>query len=351
MIRVEILEQNRAALRPFVMLPFQLYKDDPNWVPPLIGEQLRSLDRQTVLDRAPDQSRTQNGSRVVPVKLYIRDDASRAVSTESIRACAEENLRRLPFEFAVNTENKGSSAVFQQLTLEAQGEWFAYCDQDDIWEADKLEKELRLAEERNAALVCSDLRVIDGHGKVLADSITDLRPRHRFAEGPGLAGRLIYRNFVTGCTVLMPAELAKAAAPFAGSMVHDHYLAFFSALRGTIAVCREPLVRYRQHGGNQTGVLYRISSKQEYIEQHLGEFAARSSELYERFGAEEPELAAARRWCAAREKNAAREKGGMRELWKRRHANLSTSMFELVCLRLPEPLFRFVLRRIQAGQI
>ncbi|MBR3741058.1 MAG: hypothetical protein IKN04_11495, partial [Clostridia bacterium] len=43
MIRVEILEQNRAALRPFVLLPFQLYKDDPNWVPPLIREQLRSL--------------------------------------------------------------------------------------------------------------------------------------------------------------------------------------------------------------------------------------------------------------------------------------------------------------------
>ncbi len=43
MIRVEILEQNRTALRPFVSLPFRLYKDDPNWVAPLIGEQLRSL--------------------------------------------------------------------------------------------------------------------------------------------------------------------------------------------------------------------------------------------------------------------------------------------------------------------
>ena len=43
MIRVEILEQNRAALKPFVMLPFQLYKEDPNWVPPLIREQLRDL--------------------------------------------------------------------------------------------------------------------------------------------------------------------------------------------------------------------------------------------------------------------------------------------------------------------
>ena len=43
MIRVEILAQNRAALRPFVMLPFSLYKDDPNWVAPLIGEQLNAL--------------------------------------------------------------------------------------------------------------------------------------------------------------------------------------------------------------------------------------------------------------------------------------------------------------------
>ena len=45
MIRVEILAQKRSALRPFVMLPFALYKDDPNWVAPLIRDQLRSLCR------------------------------------------------------------------------------------------------------------------------------------------------------------------------------------------------------------------------------------------------------------------------------------------------------------------
>lgn len=48
MIRVEILDQNRAALKPFVMLPFTLYKDDPNWVAPLIGEQLRRLSDKRV---------------------------------------------------------------------------------------------------------------------------------------------------------------------------------------------------------------------------------------------------------------------------------------------------------------
>jgi len=45
MIRVEILAQTRSALRPFVKLPFELYKDDPNWVAPLISEQLKSLCR------------------------------------------------------------------------------------------------------------------------------------------------------------------------------------------------------------------------------------------------------------------------------------------------------------------
>lgn len=43
MIRVEILDQTPAALRAFVMLPFSLYQEDPNWVPPLIGQQLKRL--------------------------------------------------------------------------------------------------------------------------------------------------------------------------------------------------------------------------------------------------------------------------------------------------------------------
>ncbi len=46
MIHVEILEANKRSMRPFVKLPFTLYKDDPHWVPPLIGRQIRSLCRK-----------------------------------------------------------------------------------------------------------------------------------------------------------------------------------------------------------------------------------------------------------------------------------------------------------------
>lgn len=51
MIRVEILEQNRTALKPFVMLPFSLYAEDPHWVPPMISAQLTvlsSLKRENI---------------------------------------------------------------------------------------------------------------------------------------------------------------------------------------------------------------------------------------------------------------------------------------------------------------
>ncbi len=36
--------QSKADLNSFIMLPFRLYKDDPNWVPPLISEQKKFFD-------------------------------------------------------------------------------------------------------------------------------------------------------------------------------------------------------------------------------------------------------------------------------------------------------------------
>ena len=35
----------RAGLRAFVKLPYRLYRDDPNWVPPLLSNDYRKLDR------------------------------------------------------------------------------------------------------------------------------------------------------------------------------------------------------------------------------------------------------------------------------------------------------------------
>lgn len=43
MLHIEILEKTKRGLRPFVMLPFSLYKGDDNWVPPLLHYQYEML--------------------------------------------------------------------------------------------------------------------------------------------------------------------------------------------------------------------------------------------------------------------------------------------------------------------
>ena len=80
-------------------------------------------------------------------------------------------------------------------------------------------------EQTGALLVCSDMYVIDGKGHQTADSITKVRRHHVFLSGTGLADKLLFRNFVTGCTMLMRTNIAKAAISFCPYMVHDHYLA------------------------------------------------------------------------------------------------------------------------------
>jgi GNAT superfamily N-acetyltransferase len=43
MIHLEIIKPERRALRPFIQLPFDIYKKDPNWVPPNRRDLRRSL--------------------------------------------------------------------------------------------------------------------------------------------------------------------------------------------------------------------------------------------------------------------------------------------------------------------
>lgn len=315
--------------KPQVAILMAVYEPDLEW----LRAQLCSLEKQTYSNLC----------------LYIRDDASQKVSFHKIQSCVQDCITAFPFFLQRNEENIGSNRTFQRLTQEAKGDYFAYCDQDDVWLSEKIETLVGELEARHVTLACSDVAVIDADGRQIADSITELRPRHIFRSGEGVAGDLIYRNFVIGCTMLLPAWLAREACPFAEDMVHDHYLALYAALHGAIYSHLTPLIQYRIHGGNQTGVLSHITDKASYIDLHLGGFVRRVDELSQRFSF--PELERARCWAEARVANSRGDLGGAYRLWKLRAVNPSTSYFELVGLRLPDVLFRKVVQAIRKGKI
>ncbi len=320
-------DNGTARDMPLISILMAVYEPRMDW----LEQQLDSLNAQTYPN----------------LRLYVRDDSSPTVPFEAIQALVRQRITAFPFTIDRNEQNLGSTKTFERLTAEGEGDYFAYCDQDDVWLPEKLSVSIKQI--GSAGLLCGDMLLIDAAGKTIGRSITELYPRLKFLAGAGLSDCLVYRNFVIGCTMLMRSDIAKAAIPFAHSMVHDHYLAWYCALEHDIAVADRPLLLYRRHGACQTGILTGIVTKQDYLDRHLGGFLTRVSELSERAGGEALKQAA--QWAQARCDNALRKKGAVKRLWSLRRVNRATTMFEIIGLRLPEGLFRLAIKMIRSGRI
>lgn len=311
--------------KPLIAILMAVYEPRMDW----LREQLESLDAQTYPN----------------LKLYIQDDCSPTVPFEEIQKCVAACINSFPYDVMRNEKNLGSNDTFERLTQEAEGTYFAYCDQDDVWLPEKLTVLQEEMERSGAQLVCSDMYIIDGDGEQIADSITKIRRRHRFRSGKDLAAGLLISNFATGCTVLVRAETAKDAVPFCPYMVHDHYLALAAAEKGEILSLPEPLIRYRTHGGNQTSLLAGVTDKESYGKIRIDLMLNRLLWLQKHFSGDEKTkivIDNAVVWAKARQSNWDR-RGGKGTIWKYRKYSLLPSLFELFAPWFPESVFRFFL--------
>lgn len=306
-----------------------IYEPREDW----LIELLDSLNRQTYPN----------------LRLYVRDDASPQYPYERLTELVQTHITNFPFVLHRNEVNRGSNETFSELVRDCNEHYIAFCDQDDVWDADKLSNTVRLYETSplNPTLVCANVRVIDGDGNAIAPNMESHRKRHVFLRGEGLAPTLIYRNFALGCTMVLERERALSYLPFPAEAVHDHYLAFRAACDGALDFLDEPQMQYRVYGGNQTGVMTGVADKQDYLARRILVFDKRVRCFAEY--ASFPELRAATDWSGARLDNFHRKAGGFRALRKTAYVNRVTSLFELVALRLPTPIFRFAIRLVQKG--
>ena len=288
-----------------------------------------------------------NGQTYPNLCLYVRDDASPNLPFEELEHLVRTHITAFPFVLHRNEQNMGSNQTFAELVRDSEGDYIAFCDQDDVWLPNKLTNTLRLFRESTLSptLVCTNVSVIDGKGNEIAASMEQHRRRHVYLRGNGLAPSLIHHNFAMGCTILMERARALSYLPFPAAVVHDHYLAFRAACDGAIDFLPEPQMRYRVYGGNQTGVMTGVHSKQDYLEKRICLFGARVRAFSE--VADLPALQEAAAWHEARLQNFHRKKGGFRALRRMTHINRSTTLFELVALRMPAPIFRFAIRLVQ----
>lgn len=318
--------------KPLISIVMAVYEPNLTW----FREQLDSLEAQTYPN----------------LELLVLDDCSPTVSLETVRQYVAQSIRSFPYQVARNEKNLGSNGTFEKLTQQANGKYIAYCDQDDVWLPEKLEILQKTIEQTGAKLVCSDMYIIDGQGKQTADSITKVRRHHVFYSGDNLAERLLFRNFVTGCTMLVPADLARQAIPFCPYMVHDHYIAYYAALHGEIISIRQQLICYRIHGGNQTMLLAKVVDKKSYGEIRIEQSVKKFEWLLSRTPPDmiKETLQEALIWAKARQMNWKCGKG-KQTIWKYRMLSIYPSLFELVASYLPDKVFSELIARLKSKRV
>jgi len=301
--------------KPLIAILLAVYEPRLDW----LREQLESLEKQTYPN----------------LRLYVRDDCSRAASFEEIEACVRSCIRSFPCEIRRNEENLGSNRTFERLTAEAEGDYFAYCDQDDVWLPDKLAALAEAAGKEGVRMAYCDMSVIDGAGKELAQSLCQLRPRLEYVWGTDLAETYFFRNCTAGCSMLVHAGTAKEAAPFPEQTVCDQWIAIIAALRGTVAFVPEPLVRYRQHGRNQTGILNGVTDREDYLRQKVSPLRERLL-FYQGYAVPGQEMRAFIEARLGRD---------VRSIWRYRRYSRYEAAFEIALTFLPGCVVRLLLRR------
>ncbi len=216
-----------------------------------LAEQLDSIIAQTYTDW----------------RLTVRDDGSTDGTLAVLADYAKKDKR---ITILSDGENLGACKSFERLLTQCNdAEYYAFADQDDVWDINKLAVCMAtiLSAERDfpdkPIVVHSDLRVVDEQLHEIASSFWQYSN-----ICPDLLNHNIHYlaicNSVTGCAMLFNRAACRSALPFAKkAYMHDAWIALQTMLAGgQIIAIRQTLMAYRQHGNNTLGaVRYSVLGK------------------------------------------------------------------------------------------
>ena len=190
--------------------------------------------------------------------VLLQDDGSGDDTVSLLSAVCAEDSR---FSFgAEQGRHLGAAGNFLSLVRQADADYVLLCDQDDLWEEDKIAVLKQAIAETEAEygpetpiLVHSDCSLISEEGDLIGESFF----RHQGWDPKAVTlPPLLVQNNVTGCTLVMNAPLRRLIASHARAkdlFMHDWFIALTAASFGKIRFVPRPLTRYRQHGDNTIG--------------------------------------------------------------------------------------------------
>lgn len=184
------------------------------------------------------------------LSLLVRDDGSADGTARILSRYAEAGSLSW-----YQGENRKPAKSFLTLLRDNPGyDFYAFSDQDDLWDPDKLAVAIsRLKDIAAPGVYCANARLVKSDLAPIGKNIFDCAVACDFYSR-------VCSDGVPGCTMVLNSALAQLVqgVPMPESVImHDTYLlALCAAFDGTVIFDPAPHMAYRQHCLNAVGVKY-----------------------------------------------------------------------------------------------
>lgn len=191
-------------------------------------------------------------SYVGNIDIIIRDDGSKDKTTEIVDNITKNNHSENRGIYLWKCENVGVQRSFLHLIKEvADYDIYFFCDQDDIWKEDKVERAVNMLRDCSDKykMYCSDYTVTDMNLNVIYEKqvILDEKTFHPLS--------LQFYNVFPGCIMAFNSGIMNVLKDMdiSNCMMHDSYALAVAAAIGTICYDKEATILHRIHGDNVVG--------------------------------------------------------------------------------------------------
>lgn len=192
-------------------------------------------------------------------------------STDSTKKILENYKKQYPNKIKIinNKIQKGHCYNFLNLLKATKGEYVFFCDQDDIWEKDKVELTLfemgkyEIKNPKTPILIHTDQVVVNEDKEILSTSSTIyFKKIINFLSVEEIA----FRGGLHGCTMLLNKEMIQLLKNIKiweckNLSYHDWSIAIIAFMKGKIFYLEKITMRYRIHKQNASIREHKIKEK------------------------------------------------------------------------------------------
>ena len=180
------------------------------------------------------------------IELVIIDDGS----TDSTKAIAEEfAMKDCRVKVLSNEVNIGVLKTRLKGVRASKGLWIAFIDSDDLWNKNKLKRQMDLIQETGSVLAYT------GSGYIRADGQEISWVLHVPSEVTFKS--LLKQNLISNSSVLVKKEIFLRYSPFSEDHrdMHEDFACWLLILKARFRACGidEPLITYRVYRKSMTG--------------------------------------------------------------------------------------------------